>query len=188
MLVQKTRTSTSKSETESLHSASPRRLSDADYESKPTTAGDWGRQSITFGWVTGAGALVMLIAPPLMTGWFLNSCTQHQCNIAAMPTALFQVLRTSSLQATRYHRLLSLLYSWTPSLTFEAAAIWIAWLIFQATLYVVVPGKFSHGQRTPAGHLLPYHVNGLSCYVISHVCFGLGAYWGLWKASIVADN
>ncbi|ORY84763.1 ergosterol biosynthesis ERG4/ERG24 [Protomyces lactucae-debilis] len=149
----------------------------ASKPSSPTSS--WGRQGAT-SWGTTFGAVFMLMLCPLMTNWFLASCTHYQCNMFTMP---LEVAKAGSWQHIK-----QLLSTWLPMPTWKAAQIYAGWLVFQAVLYVTVPGSIGYGQRTPAGHLLPYYVNGLSCYLLSHVLFVGGAYLGYWKLSIIADN
>lgn len=147
--------------------------------SEDQTTDSWGRQG-SMTWSTVIGALFMLTLCPILTNWFLASCEHYQCNIASMPVAL---LRASSLDEVKH-----LLWTWCPRFSRKATQIWIGWVAVQALMYQFVPGKIGYGQRTPAGHLLPYNVNGLTCYFISHVGFVLGSYFGLYKLSVIADN
>ncbi|CAJ0745471.1 15891_t:CDS:10, partial [Entrophospora sp. SA101] len=56
-------------------------------------------------------------------------------------------------------------------------------------LYAFLPVKIGYGQQTPAGHILPYKVNGLLAWVITHLIFIFGAfYFELWEASIIHDK
>nr|CAG8628631.1 10273_t:CDS:2 [Entrophospora candida] len=56
-------------------------------------------------------------------------------------------------------------------------------------LYAFLPAKIGYGQQTPAGHILPYKVNGLLAWVVTHLIFIFGAfYFELWKASIIHDK
>ena len=67
--------------------------------------------------------------------------------------------------------------------------MYYGWLLFQAVLYMVVPAKIGYGQMTPAGYKLPYVVNGLRAWVITHALYlylSLELKW--FKASIIADN
>ena len=136
-------------------------------------AESWGRLGKT-SWGTAFGAVFMLLLCPLMTNWFLASCTHFDCSLTGVPLA---VLREPS-------SWVNFLPAWDP----QAAKIYVGWLVTQAVMYVVVPGEIAHGQRTPAGHLLPYRVNGLLCYFLSHAGFVAGAYLGLWKLSVIADH
>jgi 7-dehydrocholesterol reductase len=69
---------------------------------------------------------------------------------------------------------------WIPSYTAESFKILAAWILFQGFLYVTLPGKTGYGQPTPAGHTLPYTVNGLTAWVVTHALFLYGAYITHW--------
>ncbi|CAJ0853921.1 17901_t:CDS:10, partial [Entrophospora sp. SA101] len=76
-----------------------------------------------------------------------------------------------------------------PSFSCEGLQIYFGWLIFQGLLYAFLPVKIGYGQQTPAGHILPYKVNGLLAWVITHLIFIFGAfYFELWEASIIHDK
>jgi 7-dehydrocholesterol reductase len=45
-----------------------------------------------------------------------------------------------------------------PTFSLYAVRIHLTWLFFQAALYAFLPAQIGYGQRTPAGHLLPYKV------------------------------
>lgn len=45
-----------------------------------------------------------------------------------------------------------------PTYSPYAARLFFTWLTFQAVLYAFLPAQIGYGQRTPAGHLLPYKV------------------------------
>lgn len=41
---------------------------------------------------------------------------------------------------------------------------------------------------TPAGYVLPYKVNGLNAYILTHVLFLLGVYFEVFPGSVIYDN
>jgi len=51
-----------------------------------------------------------------------------------------------------------------------------------------LPGVIAYGQNTPAGFRLPYHVNGLRSFIVSHIVFGLLVCLDVIPATIVYDN
>ncbi|CAG8570072.1 9578_t:CDS:2 [Cetraspora pellucida] len=76
-----------------------------------------------------------------------------------------------------------------PQFAWDGLKIYVSWLSFQAILYAVLPAKIGYGQQTPAGYILPYKVNGLLAWFITHILFLVGAfYFNWWDASIVHDN
>ncbi|KAJ5828071.1 uncharacterized protein N7525_006324 [Penicillium rubens] len=64
----------------------------------------------------------------------------------------------------------------------------IFWLAFQAVLYHYLPGPTNTGQRTPAGHLLTYRMNGLLAWVITHVAFIALCYLDLLDPAFIPRN
>lgn len=67
--------------------------------------------------------------------------------------------------------------------------LYFGWVLFQAILYALLPGKICQGQTTPAGYLLSYKTNGLRAWVVSHLAFYYGAVkYGLFPATIIYDN
>ena len=46
-----------------------------------------------------------------------------------------------------------------------------------------------YGQTTPAGHTLPYKVNGLFAYILTHALYGiLSLGFGLFSAAIIQEE
>lgn len=81
---------------------------------------------------------------------------------------------------------LIMLYAPRPSL--QATLGYAAWLLFQAALYRWLPSKIGYGQRTPAGHLLPYQVNGMQAWVVTHVLAVVAVVLGYLDPAIIAKN
>lgn len=75
-----------------------------------------------------------------------------------------------------------------PRPTFKAFSIYFGWIVSQALLSVYFPGPTAFGQQTPAGHLLEYRVNGLRVWFFSYAILLTGAYFGVYKLSILYDN
>lgn len=62
-------------------------------------------------------------------------------------------------------------------------------MAFQAFLYVFLPGPIGYGQMTPAGHTLPYCVNGLLAWTVTHASFiTCSLLFELFDPAIIADN
>ncbi|KDQ17585.1 hypothetical protein BOTBODRAFT_64052 [Botryobasidium botryosum FD-172 SS1] len=98
-------------------------------------------------------------------------CTHYQCSLSA---PFFD--KQFSLGAV------------LPQPSLKGGLIYAGWVLFQAALFTFLPGKIGYGQRTPAGHLLPYKLNGLSAWLITHVAFITGSLcFKLFPASIIAD-
>ncbi len=75
-----------------------------------------------------------------------------------------------------------------PQYSHKATLIYIGWLLFQGILYAVLPTPIGYGQTTPAGYTLPYKVNGLLAYVITHALFiGLSFGLGWFSPAIIQE-
>jgi 7-dehydrocholesterol reductase len=77
---------------------------------------------------------------------------------------------------------------YAPRFSLSATAGYFAWLTFQATLYMGLPGRICHGQQTPAGHLLPYHTNGFLAWIITHIAYLCAILTGVLDPAIIARN
>jgi 7-dehydrocholesterol reductase len=77
---------------------------------------------------------------------------------------------------------------YAPRYSATATAGYAAWVLFQGFLYMCLPSKICYGQQTPAGHLLPYHINGLSAWIVTHVLYAASSYAGILDPAIIARN
>lgn len=116
----------------------------------------------------------MLIGCPILGALIIFSCDRRDC---ALLETTFDILR---LDAAAWHDVSVYL---TEQLTVDriviAAAIFVGWLALQAVLYIVVPAKQVQGERTPAGRVPMYRINGLRTWVVTHVLFAAAvAVWG----------
>jgi len=75
-----------------------------------------------------------------------------------------------------------------PQCTMKALVMLAVWIAFQAGLYCFLPGNIGYGQPTPAGHVLPYNVNGLQAWILTHALFLYGAYQANWWYVIHLHN
>lgn len=126
-------------------------------------------------------SVLLLLTVPFLVIYFWSACTHYKCSLV---DPLVEFSKVSP--ANR----LTFLYYLLPKPTLEGFQLFFGWLLFQAALYHFVPGPIAYGQETPAGHTLPYVVNGFRVWVITHVLFlalstpGLG----LFRTSIIANN
>ncbi|KAL7753080.1 hypothetical protein RI367_001532 [Sorochytrium milnesiophthora] len=119
---------------------------------------------------------------PLLVVYFYVSCANFQCSLLA--PALFLSTGTKSLPAWAIptnvsgaaaalvnaplaDKVLAIL----PRFSTTACLLYAAWVVFQALLYVGLPAKIGYGQMTPAGHILPYKVNGLLAWAVTHALY-----------------
>ncbi|KAG0639372.1 ergosterol biosynthesis ERG4/ERG24 family-domain-containing protein [Tuber brumale] len=77
---------------------------------------------------------------------------------------------------------------YAPRPTAGASAAYAGWLLFQAALYAWLPSPIGYGQRTPAGYLLPYRVNGIHAWVVTHVVSVVAVYAGMLDPAVIAKN
>ncbi|CAJ0636348.1 12372_t:CDS:2 [Entrophospora sp. SA101] len=141
----------------------------------------WGRdKDITY--ITVFFSAIIIICCPILVTLFWTICTHYQCSFYE-PIHLFEMMEFSKESFNEYF------LQKLPSFSWEGLQIYFGWLIFQGLLYAFLPAKIGYGQQTPAGHILPYKVNGLLAWVITHLIFIFGAfYFELWKASIIHDK
>ncbi|ORY01304.1 7-dehydrosterol-delta 7-reductase [Basidiobolus meristosporus CBS 931.73] len=142
----------------------------------------WGRDKDVTTLTNLICACIFLFCP-IMVLYFWSSCTYYSCSLYA-PVAELGA-QGFSMEALRG-------FFWDKLMPVPSAAgfkLFFSWLLFQAFLNVVLPCKIGFGQMTPAGHLLPYKVNGLFAWFVSHALFIGGSLGlGLFPASIVHDN
>ncbi|KAG9301158.1 hypothetical protein G9A89_012541 [Geosiphon pyriformis] len=125
---------------------------------------------------------IIFYGTPVVTLYFWMSCTHYQCSLYAPIKYLHDNNYTASAFRTG-------LWEKMPELTHEGLLIYFGWIFYNAVLYAILPAKIGYGQRTPAGHVLPYKVNGLLAWFITHIIFLLGAFYFGWsKASIIHDQ
>ncbi|CAG8433102.1 7773_t:CDS:2 [Ambispora gerdemannii] len=145
------------------------------------TGKTWGRdRDVSLGNV--ALSSTLLFGTPFVVLYFWMSCTHYECSLYAP----IKYIKDHDYTAAAVKEAL---IDKHPRHSLDAAKIYFAWVTFQALLYAVLPGKIGYGQQTPAGHILPYKVNGLLAWTISHILFLAGAfYFGWWDASIIHDQ
>jgi 7-dehydrocholesterol reductase len=130
------------------------------------------------GFLTIAGCVFLLLVCPLFVAYVWSTCSNFQCSL----TGPLDVLISQSFS-------LDALLTVLPKPTLFGFQLYFFWLFFQALLYVVLPGKIGYGQMTPAGHILPYVVNGLLAWFVTHFLFiAVSLYTGWYKLSIIHDN
>ncbi|CAG8598319.1 69_t:CDS:2 [Paraglomus brasilianum] len=145
------------------------------------TGKTWGRDRdvTTFNVILSS---TILFTTPLFVLYFWLVCTHYEC---ALSTPIVAFIRNGLTYDTFEDVFLNKL----PQFSWHGMQIFYTWLVFQGVLYAVLPANIGYGQRTPAGHILPYKVNGLFAWSISHIVYLVGAYYfSLWSPSIIHDN
>jgi 7-dehydrocholesterol reductase len=73
-------------------------------------------------------------------------------------------------------------------LSWTVVKYFVVWVLFQAFLYMFVPGRIANGAPTPAGHILKYRVNGFQCWLVTMITAITAVKLGWIDATIIADN
>ncbi|KAJ3054573.1 hypothetical protein HK097_001406 [Rhizophlyctis rosea] len=131
------------------------------------TGKTWGR-SRDIDFLTILISFSIMAFCPLLVIYFWMACDSFQCSLwAPIPWALEGAKNFDDVKAG----LVRLVVERFPRPTPEGLQVYAGWLIFQALCYRFVPGKIGYGQMTPAGYKLPYIVNGLLVWFITHALF-----------------
>ncbi|KAI9202867.1 ergosterol biosynthesis ERG4/ERG24 [Polychytrium aggregatum] len=147
------------------------------------TGKTWGRAR-EIGILTIIGSYITVLFAPLFVVYMWVSCDKYQCEILGPASKLLTYDLSDSKSWIAF-----LTDDFFPKPTAEGFYLYFGWLFFQAALYVFVPAKIGYGQETPAGLILPYVVNGLRAWFITHALFIAGSIGlGLFPASIIHDN
>lgn len=135
----------------------------------------WGRFAGNEWFTVVSSAAIVLICPVLAV---LSSICLEFFDGALFPT-VYTFLTTNPIEFIQLY---------APRPTREASLAYVGWLLFQAVLYAVVPSPIGYGQRTPAGHLLPYRVNGIHVWVLTHVMAVAAVVAGVLDPAYIAKN
>ncbi|KAH8147990.1 uncharacterized protein LAJ45_08092 [Morchella importuna] len=135
----------------------------------------WGRFNGD-SWLSVLGCGAIMVFCPILAILFSVALTHFNGSI------------TNTLWAYATNNPLELIALYAPRPTIKATLGYAAWLIFQAILYRWLPSNIGYGQRTPAGHLLPYKVNGLQAWALTHVLAVVAVYYGYLDPAYIAKN
>eukprot|EP01121_Diplochlamys_sp_Union-15-3_P017616 TRINITY_DN6239_c0_g1_i1.p1 TRINITY_DN6239_c0_g1~~TRINITY_DN6239_c0_g1_i1.p1 ORF type:complete len:463 (-),score=42.21 TRINITY_DN6239_c0_g1_i1:22-1410(-) len=143
---------------------------------KIETTHDWGRMSSKDN-LTSVLTLLLFLTTPLMVFYHIVAIRDYR---GSLTTPFLEIFEGSSTFGKLWNQF--------PSFSLEAVKIYFTWYIFQVILDRTVPGKTGYGQETPGGNILPYRVNGLNVWIVSHVVYLLCVWMGLFKGSIIYDH
>lgn len=121
----------------------------------------------------------MLAFCPFLVLYFWMACDSFACSVVD-PIVFVQK-----------HSLAALVEAYFPKPTLDGFRLYFAWLFFQAFLYVFLPGPVGYGQMTPAGHKLPYIVNGktyIALELARQVVSEADLYQTNCKSQIISDS
>ncbi|KAE8159619.1 ergosterol biosynthesis ERG4/ERG24 family-domain-containing protein [Aspergillus tamarii] len=127
----------------------------ADGKQQKTGNSFWGRRSHVSAF-SGLLSLLFVIATSLFV-LFICVCLEHFDG--SLRQGLFELLVLSS-PTTLFQRYL-------PKISHGHVMAYASWIIFQALLYSLLPGKTVYGPPTPGGNTLPYRMNGLLSWGIT---------------------
>ncbi|KAI1322173.1 ERG4/ERG24 ergosterol biosynthesis protein [Xylariaceae sp. FL0255] len=117
----------------------------------------WGRHELGRSWLRSFFAGTPVFLAPLA------------CLIFYIALAHFNGSVAEVAQAAADEGLYNVFVNYTPRYSSKAAGVLAAWIGLQFVLYFILPGEVRTGQRTPAGHLLSYRMNGLNAWIVSHI-------------------
>lgn len=83
---------------------------------------------------------------------------------------------------------LSFFTSRLPTVTTTSIAAYLAWVAFQAFLYVFVPGPLHQAPRTPGGRRLFYRLNGFRAWLLTLALAACASFAGLVDPSLLAKH
>ena len=75
-----------------------------------------------------------------------------------------------------------------PAVTATSIAAYLSWVLFQAGLYILVPGRLHHAPRTPGGRRLVYKLNGFSAWILTVVLAAFASFAGLVDPALIAKH
>jgi len=125
---------------------------------------DWGRRCDTNS-NDSIISFIMLTFPMLLIGKLYYVCEEANCSITdANLIPSFEIPQITGL------------------------FIIVIFYIFQILLYILLPGRMSEGQLTPAGHKITYKINGLLAWMITNAMYLLlSIKFKLFSPTLIAD-
>lgn len=83
---------------------------------------------------------------------------------------------------------LSFFTSRLPTVTAISIAAYLGWVVFQALLYIFVPGPLHQAPRTPGGRRLFYRLNGFRAWVLTLTIAAYACYAGFIDPTLLAKH
>ncbi|KAB8272364.1 ergosterol biosynthesis ERG4/ERG24 family-domain-containing protein [Aspergillus minisclerotigenes] len=136
-------------------SSKPHLYLQADGKQQKSGNSFWGRRNHVSAF-SGILSLLFVIATSLFV-LFLCVCLEHFDG--SLRQGLYELLVHSSPT--------TLLRRYVPDISYGPVVAYTTWIVFQALLYSLLPGKTVYGPPTPGGNTLPYRVNGLLSWGIT---------------------
>jgi len=126
---------------------------------------NWGRHA-TCDWLLSLQATFMMSITPMFCLFCLKA-------IALYDGSLWECSKSVINAVLSIDSIWHVDWSFIPPITVRSVIIYSCWLSIQLLFWYIVPGPTAFGQLTPAGELLKYKVNGLNCWVMTHVLLAL---------------
>ncbi|KJK65113.1 Ergosterol biosynthesis ERG4/ERG24 family protein [Aspergillus parasiticus SU-1] len=136
-------------------SSKPHLYLQADGKQQKSGNSFWGRRNHVSAF-SGLLSLSFVIATSLFV-LFLCVCLEHFDG--SLRQGLYELLVHSSPT--------TLLRRYVPEISYGHVVAYTTWIVFQALLYSLLPGKTVYGPPTPGGNTLPYRMNGLLSWGIT---------------------
>jgi 7-dehydrocholesterol reductase len=75
-----------------------------------------------------------------------------------------------------------------PAVTAASIAAYLSWVVFQAGLYVFVPGPLHQAPRTPGGRRLFYRLNGFRAWALTVALAACASFAGVVDPALIAKH
>lgn len=147
----------------------------------------WGR-AWEVDWFSLFGTILILTTTPLMVFYFYITCVHFE---GALTAPIIQMIDGTLTPSSLLHRL--------PTINSTAFGIYFFWLTLQIVLFLLpdklhrffkgYSGGLHYGGCTPSGNSLPYQINGLQAWIVTHILLVLAVYlFDLFPLSIILNE
>ncbi|KAG0646757.1 7-dehydrocholesterol reductase [Hyphodiscus hymeniophilus] len=136
----------------------------------------WGRRGHHGSWKHALGCASIMILCPLLVVFYWVALASFQGSLLAAWQAMLTLGP------------ISFFWSHAPRADYKVHLVYGSYMLCQAGLYHFLPGTWSIGQLTPAGHLLEYRTNGFFAWAFTHLLFGASVLQGCIDPAIIARN
>ena len=136
----------------------------------------WGRRHHHGSWPHALGCASIMTLCPLLIVFYWVALSSFHASLMEAWQAMWTVGPVS------------FFWSHAPRADLKVHLAYGCYLVFQAGLYQLLPGKLSKGQLTPAGHLLEYRTNGLFAWVLTHMLFAVWVLYDCVDPAIIARH
>lgn len=156
------------------------------YMSETSQKTGWGRTSSPSG-ASALTARILLFVCPIVCLFFANANINYNGSFWEMLNG-FDIPTVHSIPN----------FSETAVVRWNVIYVLSGWLLFQWVLALlpdfcskilpIYQGGIQRGQATPAGRILKYNINGLQAWIVTHLTFLIGTYWGYINPNWIVEN